>query len=150
MKVVSVNYGSSWGPLYGYKADGIHACREVYRPKTDRKTSSTSFPLYGQQEVAPTPDQWRVFWEKLERLKISRWRSTYRAKDIGVTVYDGLQWSTLYQTLKTSRETEGDNAYPSKSDPDRVTLDQTAFDGLLAAYASLFPTSMHAFEKEHQ
>lgn len=150
MKVVSVNYGGIWGPLCVYTADGIHACREVCRPKTDKKKSVITFPVSGQQEVTPTPGQWRSFWEKLEGLKVSRWRPAYRAKDIGVTVYDGLQWGASYSTWKGSRETDGDNAYPSISDPNRITLDKLAFDRLLDAYAALFPTSMDDFAKEHQ
>lgn len=134
MTVVSVNYGGLWGPLCAYSADGIHACREVHWPKTDKKKSVVTFPLTGQQEVTPTSDQWRSFWEKVERLKVSKWRPAYRAKDIGVTVYEGLQWGTKYSTWKGSRETKGDNAYPSTTNPDRMTLDQDAFDRLLEAY----------------
>ena len=150
MKVVSVYYGGVWGPNCAYTADGIHACREVHLPKTDKKKSVTTFPVSGQQEVTPTSDQWRSFWGKLEALKVSKWRPAYQAKDIGVTVYDGTQWWAKYQTFVGSRETGGDNAYPSTSDPGRITLDSAAFDRLLEAYAALFPTSMNAFvEKYH-
>lgn len=149
MKVVSVNYGGIWGPLCVYTADGIHACREVHWPKTDKKKSVTTFPLCGQQEVTPTADQWRSFWGKLEALKVSQWRPAYKAKDIGVTVYDGTQWSARYQTFKGSRETGGDNAYPLTSDPNRITMDSVAFDRLLEAYAALFPTSMDAFVQKY-
>lgn len=150
MRVVSVDYGGIWGPLCVYKADGIHACREVYRLRTDKKTSVTTFHICGQQEMTPKPDQWRIFWAQLEALKVSRWRSAYRAKDIGATICDGLQWSAKYTTLRGSRESGGDNAFPSTSDPGRITLDQAAFDRLVNAYAALFPTSMDAFVKAHR
>ena len=150
MKVVSVNYGGIWGPICTYAADGVHACREVRCPKTDEKTSVTTFQLCGQQEVVPTSDQWRSFWGELEELKVSQWRPSSEAKDIGVIVYDGTHWGARYQTLKGSRESGGDNAYPSASDPNRITLDSLAFDRLLEAYAALFPTSMDVFVKKHR
>ncbi len=145
--VISLSYGGAWTPQTRYIVDGVHACREISSPHTDTRTGITSFAVSKQEEVIPSAEQWQVFWKIVRELRVPEWRSSYTAKQLGYYVFDGLQWYLRYSQRSKERVTDGDNAYPVRSDPYTLTLKSDSLDALASAFDSLFPTLKSEFCK---
>ena len=143
--VIDFSHGGAWSPQFRYTVNGVQACREVCRPKTDSRTHITSYPIAQQQEVTPTTEQWQAFWKRARPLRLSEWRKTYNSKDIGDQVCDGTQWFLRYSVHGSERTSSGDNGYPVIGRPEAGTLSSKSFDELLAAFDTLFPTTMMQF-----
>ena len=124
---IAFSHGGAWSPQFRYTVNGVQACREVCRPKTDSRTHITSYPIAQQQEVTPTAEQWQVFWKQVRPLRRSEWRKTYNSKDIGAQVYDGTQWFLQYSIREREHTSSGDNGYPVIGSPEAGTLSSKSF-----------------------
>ena len=143
--VIAFSHGGAWSPQFRYTVNGVQACREVCRPKTDPRSHITNYPIAQQQEVTPTAEQWQAFWTRVRPLRLSEWRKTYNSKDIGDQVCDGTQWFLQYSIHGSERTSSGDNGYPVIGSPKTGTLSSKSFEELLAAFDTLFPTTMMKF-----
>lgn len=67
-----------------------------------------------EQEVNPTPQQWKSFWKKLDRIHFWKWPESF-----GVNAMDGRWWSVSVNLSGKKLKSEGTNAYP----PDGKSID---------------------------
>jgi len=68
-------------------------------------TYRASYTLSG--EVAPTPEQWREFWQEVDRLKVWEWEHEYYAP-----VIDGVGWNVHIVHGEHEVHSHGSNAFP--------------------------------------
>ena len=135
-EVVELSFGGAFGEQGRYVADGIHVYQEVGQPRR-RSDGSYDYPLKRQVEASPTNEQWKKFWNTLKRLEVAHWKQEYSPSDIGMTVNDGIQWRLKISTRTTHLVSEGDNAYPLYSHPEKTTLDNVTFSTLTRAFEEL-------------
>jgi hypothetical protein len=65
-----------------------------------------------QAKVAPSVQEWAVFWTALDRIGVWGWRSRYNNADI----LDGTQWSVEITNGTLSVKCTGSNLYPCGQD----------------------------------
>lgn len=139
--VVSIYCGGAWSANYRWVADGNHACRETYQPKTKRNV--TSFELAHQHVIVPSDAAWQKFWKKLDPLQIPKWSSTYKPEKPGEGPTCGGGWYVTYETQKEIHASEGSTAaYPKFGNVHSSTLDGKAINDLIEAFEALFPTPL--------
>ena len=72
-------------------------------------------------EVAPTPEQWRVFRKELDRLGVWKWRADY----FDPATYDGTQWRIEIEYADEKLKTSGSNLWPDQDGVPRPTPEET-------------------------
>jgi hypothetical protein len=69
----------------------------------------------------PTENQWRCFWEEMNRIRVWSWKEKYDPGDIGENVYDGGGWHLIVAYRGKAIDTKGGNAGPKPGHP-KVTV----------------------------
>ena len=94
----------------GFLADGVQI-RLTRGHLVYRKTIGP-VPCEPAQVTQPSEEQWRQFWQEVDRIGVWTWEAEYWNHD----VLDGIQWSLSLCHAGRKMKSEGSNAYPGGSD----------------------------------
>jgi hypothetical protein len=96
--------------LGGFNADGIQL--RLSRGQLHYSKTTGPFRTEPPHVLIPSEDQWRQFWQDVDRMDVWSWLPKYIDSD----VLDGIEWSLSLSHDGRKVKCEGINAYPG-SDP---------------------------------
>ena len=114
-----------------------YLARRTYKLKYKPLGGVERFALHKTEYFIPTEAQWRVFWEKMDTIKIWSWKKRYDPSDIGATVYDGGDWELTLSHQGRKIHTGGENAGPKPGHPATTVVGWDGWNKQLDNAASL-------------
>jgi hypothetical protein len=96
----AVEIGGFGGPSYKVEIrDGkLHYKAETWRPKSE----------VVEKVITPTKEQWRSFWQQVEKVQLWQWSPDYSNRAIA----DGTQWRVKIEYNDKAISAFGSNGYP--------------------------------------
>ena len=94
------------------------------------------FPNFDNDCIIPSEEEWKKFWDKMDKIGIWNWIESYSPQD--VEVLDGLSWNLKIELGNRKFESSGSNAYPGENVEESVHPNQSkSFKKFLNAFKSL-------------
>ena len=125
----------SYGPVMYPK--GFHI--KIENGKIIPTNEFLLFPNIDNDFIIPSEEEWKKFWDKMDKIGIWNWIKSYYPKD--VEVLDGTHWTLKIELGDKKFESSGSNAYPGDNIGEIIDLDESksfkkflnALDHLLAS-----------------
>ena len=95
-----------------------------------------SFPSgYFDNYIIPSEEEWKKFWDKLDKLRIWKWVENYDYPDF--VVLDGTSWDLKIELGDKTLKSSGSDAYPGENIEEIVPDQSESFKKFLNALRSL-------------
>lgn len=109
-------YIGDGGPFSSYS---VSLNNNVYTYKLNKNGKLKSRTL-----KPPTDQEWREFWNNIDKISLWIWASNYTNKSPLFEVSDGPRWEVLIKRDSSHAvSAKGENAYPSDTDPKKADLE---------------------------
>ena len=91
-----------------------------------------SFPYgYSDNYIIPSEEEWKKFWEKMDKVGIWNWIENYDCPDL--MVLDGTSWNLKIEVGDKKIESSGSNYYPGENIEEIVPDQSKSFKKFLNA-----------------
>jgi hypothetical protein len=93
-------------PRFSVKLEG-----DTLRYQAEVNDPSKNEVIKTDQEIKPTPEQWREFWKSMDEVGLWTWRPNYREP----MIFDGHHWGVMAVHGGRSIQSMGANLYPGQT-----------------------------------